>query len=96
MTSTAATHAALAAAAAIANAIKASGTLVHVETEAFHTILAKMKAPLVVMAEGGVFAKKYLYLVSYKGLAFHTKSATPLYLPSDTELIQAKKIWMPD
>ncbi len=87
--------AATAAAAAIAKAIKASGTIVTVEPKDFAAILTKNKTPLVVQAEGGVFATKYFYLTSYKGLAFYTKSATPIQLPGDIELIHAKKIWVP-
>ncbi len=85
-----------AAAAAIANAIKASGTIVQVDPKDFMAILAKSKTPLVVQAQGGVFTTKYSYLTSYKGLAFYTKVSTPLNLPGDIELVAAKKIWMPD
>ena len=87
---------AAAAAAAIANAIKASGTIVQVAPEDFMSILAKTKTPLVVQAQGGIFTTKYSYLTSYKGLAFYTKVTTPLNLPGDMELVVAKKIWMPD
>jgi hypothetical protein len=83
------------AAAAIAQAIKASGTIVKVEPNDFLTILSKTKKPLVVMSMGGVFSKNYQYLTSYKGLAFFTKSNTPLQLPGDNELVHAKKIWIP-
>lgn len=88
--------AAIAAAAAIANAIKASGTIVQVDPKDFMAILAKSKTPLVVQAQGGVFTTKYSYLTSYKGLAFYTKVSTPLNLPGDIELVIAEKIWMPD
>jgi hypothetical protein len=49
----------------------------------------------VVHATGGFFSTNYRYLTSYKGLAFFTKSPTPLDLPSGTELVQAKAIWIP-
>jgi hypothetical protein len=87
---------AAAAAAAIANAIKASGTIVQVDSKDFMAILAKSKTPLVVQSQGGVFTTRYSYLTSYKGLAFYTKVKTPLNLPGDIELVAAKKIWMPD
>lgn len=35
------------------------------------------------------------YLTSYKGLAFFTKSSTPLNLSGDIELVLAQKIWIP-
>ena len=86
---------AVGAAAAIAQAIKASGAIVRVEPDDFNIIISRMKSPLVVMAQGGVFTKNYQYLTSYRGLAFFTKSAKPLQLPGDMELISAKKIWIP-
>ncbi|HKQ99553.1 MAG TPA: hypothetical protein VJT09_02700 [Pyrinomonadaceae bacterium] len=84
-----------AAAAAIANAIKASGVVVRVDTVNFQTILRKMERPLVIYAEGGVFSTKYYYLVSYKGFAFYTKSPAPLLLPSGAETVVTKNIWIP-
>lgn len=86
---------AVAAAAAIANAIKASGVLVRVGPKDFQTILRKVEQPLVIYGKGGFFSTKHLYLVSYKGFAFFTKSAEPLLLPSGIETIVAAKIWMP-
>jgi acetyl esterase/lipase len=86
-----------AAAAAIAQAIKASGVIVHVEPEDFLSILERQpEVPLVVQATSKFFfTTYYLYLNSYKGLAFYTKSPTPLALPTDCEIVQAKKIWIP-
>jgi hypothetical protein len=81
--------------AAIADAIKASGAIVSVEPGDFEVILEKTEAPLVVRAQGGVFKTKYHYLTAYKGLIFYTKTQTPLLLPPKTELIDAKKIWVP-
>lgn len=87
--------AAAAAAAAIANAIKASGAIVSVESDDFEVILGKVEAPLVVCAQGGIFSTKYHYMTSYKGLIFHTKTQTPLMLGPTVELINANKIWIP-
>jgi hypothetical protein len=81
--------------AAMAQALKASGTIVKVGTEDFLKILKKNKDPLVVMAKGGIFKTNYQYLTGYKGLAFFTKSGTPLTLPSDAEVIASREIWMP-
>ncbi|MFO0845391.1 MAG: hypothetical protein U0797_23910 [Gemmataceae bacterium] len=86
---------AAAAAAAIAQAIKASGVIVHVEPGDFLGILRRQQGALVVHAVGGFFTTSYQYLTSYKGLAFFAKSSAPLTLPSGTELVQAKKIWIP-
>jgi hypothetical protein len=84
-----------AAAAAIANAIRASGAIVRVEPQDFMAILSRSQTPLVVAARGGLFSRKYEYLTSYKGLAFFTKSAEPLMLSGNVELVQAGKIWIP-
>ncbi len=80
---------------ATANAIKASGAIVHVEPQDFEAILSKSEAPLVVRAEGGFLSRKYSYLTSYKGLIFYTKTPIPVRLPIKAELIAARKIWTP-
>jgi hypothetical protein len=84
-----------AAAAAIANAIRASGVVVRVDSVNFQTILRRIEKPLVIHAEGGVFSTNYQYLVSYKGFAFYTKSSAPLLMPSGVEIIKTTKIWIP-
>ena len=83
------------AAAQIAQAIKASGAIVRVESNDFMTILSKSESPLVVVAQAGLFRKHFQYLTSYKGLVFFTKSETPLPLTSEVEAITAKGIWIP-
>ncbi|HUQ34736.1 MAG TPA: hypothetical protein VM095_21640 [Pyrinomonadaceae bacterium] len=83
------------AAAAIANAIRASGVVVRVDSVNFQTILRRIEKPLIIYAEGGVFSTNYQYLVSYKGLAFYTKSSAPLLLPAGAEIIKTAKIWIP-
>ncbi|HEV7397154.1 MAG TPA: hypothetical protein VGN86_11630 [Pyrinomonadaceae bacterium] len=83
-------------AAAIANAIKASGVICKVEPEDFVAIVRKVDKPLVVVAQGGFFSPKTKYLTSYKGLAFYTRSAEPIQFSSDTEIVNAKKISIPD
>ena len=82
-------------AAMIAEAIKASGVVVRVESKDFQKILAKVTDPLVIQAEGGFFSTNYQYLVSYKGFAFFTKSSTPLLFPGGVETVKAEKIWIP-
>ena len=83
------------AAAAIANAIKASGVVVRLSAVDFQTLLRRVEQPLVVYAEGGFFKKNYHYLVSYRGLAFYTKSDAPILLPTGVETIVAEKMYMP-
>jgi hypothetical protein len=84
-----------AAAVAIADAIKASGAIINMESTDFMTILEKADRPLVVCSESKFISKKYHYLTSYKGLIFYTKSTTPLVLRPDAEIIYAKKVWIP-
>ncbi|HEX8131202.1 MAG TPA: hypothetical protein VF527_19035 [Pyrinomonadaceae bacterium] len=83
------------AAAAVANAIKASGVVVNVSPEDFAAILRRTERPLVVTSEGGFFSTSYKYLTSYKGLGFYTKSRVPLVLPSDAEVVRAQGISIP-
>jgi len=76
--------------------IKASGAIVQLEQDEFRKILSKSESSLVVTALGGVFSKNYQYLTNYKGLCFYCKSDTPIRLPADTEVVQSKKIWIPE
>lgn len=92
----AASSGAAAAAAAIANAIKASGAIVQLEPRDFYRLLKRAENPLVVYAEGwGFFSKNYQYLMGYKGLAFFTRASQELPLPPGTETVLAQKIWIP-
>lgn len=82
-------------AAAIAQAIKASGVLVRVEPADFQRILQRQEEPLVVKAPGGLFRRGWCYLTSYKGLAFFTRSPEPLPLSGRTMVVEARAIWTP-
>jgi hypothetical protein len=74
--------AAIAANAAIAKAIKASGVIVTLKPEEFSKVLNRAKDPLIVVAESGVFSTNYKYLMAYKGLTFSPsptlRSSSPL------------------
>ena len=89
--------AAAAAAAYIAQATKASGAVVRLEPQEFMRIVAKMKAPLIVVspAKGGLFSRNNEYLTNYKGIFFYTKTGAALNLPGDAELVSARSFWMP-
>ncbi|UCE66660.1 MAG: hypothetical protein JSU85_01185 [Candidatus Zixiibacteriota bacterium] len=84
----------VAAAAAIANAVKAWGAIIRVEPRDFINIVTRAENPLIVMTDKS-FWSGYKYLSSYKGLIFYTKSAEKLNLPGDAEIIAAQKIWIP-
>ncbi len=95
----AATGGAAGAAAAIMQAIKASGVIVQVEPSAFLEIVCRQDAPLVVCARTSFIYRlrgmNCQYLTSYKGLAFHTRSADHLTLPESAEVVLADAIWIP-
>lgn len=84
-----------AAAAAVAQAIKASGAIIRVEPDEFINIISRSQKPLIIMAKGGFLNKSFDYLTGYKGLVFYTRSNKSLYLPGDSEIISAKQIWIP-
>ena len=85
-----------AAAAAIANAVKAYGAIVKLEPMEFIRILNRADKPVVVYAYAKVFfTVKHKYLTSYKGLFFYTASDSPLSLPGRAEMVSAKNIWIP-
>jgi hypothetical protein len=85
-----------AAAAAIANAIKASGAIVRVDAETFERLLRKLEKPLIVYSRGGLFSSNHQYLTSYKGFTFFTKSREQIDLPNGVEVVIANKIWIPN
>ena len=80
---------------AMMQAIKASGVLVRIEPDVFMTIVRRAEAPLVIRADGGLFAKKHQYLTSYKGFAFFTKTDTELPMPPTAEVMKARSIFIP-
>ena len=84
-----------AAAAAIAQAIKASGAIIRVGPDSFLQIVGRSEIPVVVRAEGGIFSKHYQYLTSYKGFVFFAKSPKELMFPGPVEMIEAQRIWIP-
>lgn len=86
---------AAAAAAAIAQAIKASGAIVRVMPEDFRRIVDKVDQPLVVVSGGRFLWTTYHYLTSYKGLIFYTKSGEQLLLKGSTEYVHARSIYIP-
>lgn len=85
-----------AAAAAIAQAIKASGAIVRVSPEDFSTIVDRVEKPLVVVSVGKLFGTRYHYLTGYKGLIFYTKSSRQLVLKGSAEYINARSIHIPN
>ncbi len=82
--------------AAIANAVKAMGSIIKLDPDEFQRVLVLADSPLVVIAAGGVFTKWYKYVFSFKGLTFYCKSKTELMLPGGAQIIKARKISIPD
>ncbi len=93
---TGAVAAAAAVAAAQAQAIKASGVIVQLSPSDFLNLLDKTTKALVLHTETGILNRKQRYLVSHKGLAFYTDSPEKLPLPADSEVMEVKRIWVPD
>ena len=83
------------AAAAIANAVKASGVLVRLDQTDFITILSRVKDPLIVYAQQKFLKITHQYMVSHKGFVFYTKVHEELLLPAGAEVVRANKIWIP-
>jgi hypothetical protein len=87
------------AAAMLIQAVKASGVIVQVAPDAFLDIVQRQSAPLVVCARCNFIHRfrglNCQYLTSYKGLAFHTRSADHLTLPETAEVVLADAIWIP-
>jgi hypothetical protein len=84
-----------AAAASIAQAIKACGVLVQVEPEEFQKIMERQKELLVICGEGGFWTTNYRYLCTYRGICFYAESTSPIHIPANAEVIVSNKIWMP-
>ena len=76
-------------------ASKAMGSIVTVEPAEFLDILGKTEKPLVVHSPSG-FMTKNKYITSYKGLVFFTKTKDQLLIPAAVEIINAKKISIPE
>jgi hypothetical protein len=87
---------AVALAAAQVEAIKATGIIIEVEPDTFLSLLARITEPLVIRADSGMFVRRKRYLTSYKGLAFYTQSGEKLPLPMNCEIVEARKIWIPE
>src|SRR5438445_6559847 len=66
-------------AAAIAQAIKASGTLIRVEPHDFSRILNKQEAPVIVRARGGFFRTRWYYLTDRKSTRLNSSHANISY-----------------
>jgi len=79
-------------AAAMAQAIKASGAVVHVEPAKFLRLVQRGRELLVVPATGGIYSTKHQYLSRDKGFVFLTKTPRSFDLPGSGEVIQAGRI----
>lgn len=76
-------------------ALRAAGVVVRLESDAFLEILGRHESPLLIYSAPGLLGR-HKYLVTYKGLAFYTKSRQELEIPESVELIVAKRIWIPE
>lgn len=81
---------------AVANAVKAIGSIVKLTPEEFSRVLSTVSDPLVVTSTGGLFSKWHKYLFAYRGLTLYCKSSSELLLPGGAQVIEAQKISIPD
>lgn len=84
-----------AAAAAIANAIKASGAIVRLREEDFIKVISRSDKPVIIVSRGGFMKKDFDYLTAYKGFIFFVRTKNEINLPGDSEIISAQQIWIP-
>ena len=84
-----------AAAAAIANAIKASGAIVRLKEEDFIKVISRGDNPVIIISRGGFMRKEFYYLTAYKGFIFYVRTKNEINLPGDSEIISAQQIWIP-
>lgn len=89
------TGASTAAAAATANAVKASGAVIRLDPEEFAKVLSRTTEPVIVISPSGFKKKKIQYLLSWKGFIFYCISTEHMIFPKGAEIIAAKKIWIP-
>lgn len=82
--------------AAVANAQKAIGSIIKLDPEEFQKVLVLADSPLVVIAAGGIFTKWHKYVFSFRGLTFYCKSNAELILPGGAQIVNARKISIPD
>jgi hypothetical protein len=87
---------AVAAQAAIQQAIKASGAIVRIEASDFSRLISKMESGLVVESVTRFFGiESFKYSTSYLGFVFYCKSNEKISVPSRLEKINAKSMWFP-
>jgi len=84
-----------AAAAAMANAVKASGAIIRLDPGEFAKVLSRTTEPVIVIAHTGFKKRKTQYLLSWKGFVFYCISTEQMSFPKGAEIVAAKKIWIP-
>jgi len=86
---------------AIINASKVSGAIVRVDARTFRALVQRSDTewianPVVIASTCGIFSTRYRYLMNFKGFFFFTESPNSLSFPREAEVVNAKKIWIPD
>ena len=86
-----------AAQAAMMEAKKSVGGIVHLKPSEFQSLLDRTESPTVVYRHrprGLILSASHQYLMGYAGLVFYTKSSSELQPPAGAEIIRAKKFEM--
>lgn len=80
----------------VAQAANVSGAIIKMDSGEFQKLLNQINTETAVaFSEGGMFKKKFKYLMNDKGLFVFTNSDQALQMNMKTELIKAKNIWNP-
>lgn len=72
----------------------AVGSVVHVESDHFLSLLSRGREA-VVLHQPASFLRPHRYLAGYKGLHLLTRSSQPLELPRWAEIIEVRHLRMP-
>jgi hypothetical protein len=77
------------------NALKMNGVFAKLDAKDFLKLINEKDNLLIVISETGLFTNQYLYLTSYKGFIFYTKSKEQLPLPTKHEKMQSQSVSLP-
>lgn len=80
----------------ISQAIKACGSIIRVDAQTFLGLMEAQPDGLYVWARGGLFGSHYKCLTNYRGMTFHCKCDSLPVFPAQAEVIEAKRLVIPD
>lgn len=78
----------------VTQATRGTVVIVRLDGNESLSVVQHAEAPVAVTATCGTFSTKHQDLTGYNGVAFCTKTDTPLPFPQRCELVQATGIWI--